>query len=139
MAAKTAKKVARKVARKAAKKAATRPPTRPTKEAAARRSAAGRAAAHKAKTVKKKRIAKSSDNNQLHLLFKTDKQCRDCFEFLHVQTLEELQRLGPREIVDFLSVPFMRAVERMRSRLAEIGTCLAGDESFLLRYQQQRT
>lgn len=90
------------------------------------------------KDVAPKRIFKNSDDNQLHLLFKSDKQCRDCFDYLGIHTVEELSRLGPREIIDRLSLPFMTAVERMRSRLADVKTCLAGDESFLKHHLERQ-
>lgn len=92
----------------------------------------------KAASFAPKRVIKSSDDNQLHLLFKSDFECRQLFEYLRIRTVEELIEMGPREIIDRLSVPYMVAVERMRSRLADIQTCLAGDESFLQHHLEKR-
>jgi hypothetical protein len=125
-----AKKPAAKKAPAAKSPKKSSPPAKKTAKSKTKKPAAEKTS-RTPKVVGPKRIAKSSDDNQLHLLFKSDKQCRDCFEYLGIQTLEELVRLGPREIIERLSLPFMTAVERMRHRLADVKTCLAGDESFL--------
>jgi hypothetical protein len=110
-----------------------KPPATKTVRGAATKTARG---SKTADGPHKTRIVKSSDMNQLHLLFKTDLQCRNCFDYLRIHTLEELVELGPREIVDRLVIPFMSAVEKMRQRLAEVGVCLKGDESFLQHFQE---
>jgi hypothetical protein len=67
---------------------------------------------------------------KLFMLFHEDYEARQVFEFLRAETVGELERHSPQDIVHSLSRPIRETVDRIRTKLAERNRCLAGDEEF---------
>lgn len=87
-------------------------------------------------TTKKTRLAPLprplvTGNEQLCMLFKDDYHARQVFEFLRVQTVQELETFTPRQIFERLTQPVQDCVLRIRRRLADKQRCLAEDETYL--------
>lgn len=72
---------------------------------------------------------------KLYLLFHEDHEARSVFEFLQVQTVGDLIRLSPEEIIRVLTAPVRRTINRIRQRLAEKNRALQGDEEFTRQHQ----
>lgn len=72
---------------------------------------------------------------KLYLLFKEDYEARQVFEFLRVDSVGDLERFSPEEIVKILSAPVRTTVQRIRRRLAEKKRALQGDEAFAHEHQ----
>lgn len=99
---------------------------------------AARTKASKPRPAKKKASAtadavslgrpKITGEEKLFLLFKEDYHARQIFDFLRVETVKDLERFSPKEIVHRLSQPITKTVDRIRQKLAEKNRCLAGDE-----------
>ena len=79
---------------------------------------------------------KISGDEKLFLLFKDNYHARQIFEFLHVETLKELEQHSPEDIVKRLKHPIEETVRRIREKLAEYNRCLRGDEAYASNYQQ---
>jgi hypothetical protein len=67
---------------------------------------------------------------KLFLLFHGDYEARQVFEFLRAETVADLERFTPQEIIHRLSRPIRETVDRIRIGLAHKNRCLAGDEEF---------
>lgn len=121
------KKAARK--QSPARRSKTVTPTR-----AARKKTVRRKAARKKKSLGR---AKVSADARLDVLFHNDYQAREVFDYLHVATIRELQQFAPQDIVEQMTVPLRKTVERIRKALALHNRCLAGDEQFALDFLEQ--
>lgn len=75
---------------------------------------------------------------KLFMLFHDDYESRQVFEFLRAETVADLERFTPQEIIHRLSRPIRETVDRIRGRLAERNRCLAGDESFAADYKSSK-
>jgi hypothetical protein len=75
----------------------------------------------------------------LDLVFKEDYEARQCFKFLGVHSVWELERIGPDELLDILAQPVKRLVDRIRQKLAQNNRFLAGDRDFVRLYHAQRS
>lgn len=71
-----------------------------------------------------------TQEEKLYMLFHEDYEARSVFEFLQVQTVADLVKLSPEEIIKELTAPVRRTVQRIRQRLAEKNRSLLGDEEF---------
>jgi hypothetical protein len=71
---------------------------------------------------------------KLYLLFKEDYEARQIFEFLRVETVGDLEKFSAQQIIQILSTPVRRTVERIRERLAENKRSLRDDASFAREY-----
>jgi hypothetical protein len=71
---------------------------------------------------------------RLFMLFHEDYEARQVFEFLRAETVADLERFSPQEIVHRLSRPIRETVDRIRRKLADRNRCLAGDESFAAKH-----
>jgi hypothetical protein len=71
-----------------------------------------------------------TQEEKLYMLFHEDYEARQVFEFLRVETVAELEKLSPEEIIKVLTAPVRRTVQRIRQRLAEKNRSLMGDEEF---------
>jgi hypothetical protein len=71
---------------------------------------------------------------KLYLLFKEDYEARQIFEFLRVETVGDLEKFSAQQIIQILSAPVRRTVERIRERLAENKRSLRDDASFAREY-----
>lgn len=109
-----AKKTAKKSAKPKAKKAAAA--KKPAKRRAPKKPALGRP------TV--------TAEEKLFMLFHGDYEARQVFEFLRAETVADLEKFSPQEIIHRLSRPIRETVDRIRKGLAERNRCLAGDEEF---------
>lgn len=93
------------------------------------------------KTTKITRVKKSlgrpriPGHARLDVVFQKDYQAREVFEFLDVNTLQELEQFGPADIVEKLTSPMVQTVERIRKALALNNRCLADDREFALAFQ----
>jgi hypothetical protein len=114
----------------------------PRKTKAATRPAAGARAKKVAATVRPRAAAPESlgrplvtAEEKLYLLFKEDYHARQIFEFLRVDTVGELEDYSPHQIIQILSLPLRKTVERIRHRLAEQKRHLRDDMPFALAFQ----
>lgn len=132
MAKKQSPKSKRAAPRQTAKKAAAGKKSAPKKtaKAAARPKTPAKRAAAKAQPMPRPMI---TAEEKLFLLFKDDYHVRQIFDFLRVETVGELERFSPREIVERLSRPIEESVARIRRKLAEKNRYLSGDEQYLLK------
>ncbi|MBI1899518.1 MAG: hypothetical protein HYS13_00210 [Planctomycetia bacterium] len=89
--------------------------------------------------ARKKRISLGrplvTAEEMLFMLFKDDYPAREAFRFLNVQTVGELERYSPDEIVKRLAKPVFDTVDRIRVLLAAKNRSLAGDEEFALEHR----
>lgn len=122
-----AKKTARKKA--APRKAATRKSAGPKKKAAAKKTARKKPA-----SGTKLGRARITGDAKLDEFFKRDYEARQVFEFLRVHTLKELEEYGPQEIIELLTGPMVRTIDRIRKALALNNRSLKGDERFAIEF-----
>ena len=66
------------------------------------------------------------------MLFKEDYHARQIFEFLRVESVGDLEKFSPDQIVKLLSKPIRTTVERIRQKLAEKNRHLLDDTDFAL-------
>jgi hypothetical protein len=78
---------------------------------------------------------KVTGEEKLFLLFKEDYHARQVFDFLGVETVKDLERFSPKEIIHRLSQPITKTVDRIRQKLAEKNRCLMGDEEYALKHR----
>lgn len=91
------------------------------------KSAAGKKKAAKAPALGRPTI---TVEEKLFMLFHDDYHARQIFEFLRADTVGDLEKFSPQEIIHRLSRPIRETVDRIRMKLAERNRCLAGDEQF---------
>ena len=72
------------------------------------------------------------------MLFHEDYEARQVFEFLRAETVADLEKFSPQEIIHRLSRPIREMVDRIRVKLAERNRCLAGDERFAAEWKGSR-
>jgi hypothetical protein len=111
----------------------------------ARKKTKTQAAKRARKTAAKKKPAKRRPSlgrptvtaeEKLFMLFHEDYEARQVFEFLRAETVADLEKFSPHEIIHRLSRPIREMVDRIRTKLAERNRCLAGDEEFALEHKQ---
>jgi hypothetical protein len=76
---------------------------------------------------------------KLFMLFHEDYHARQIFEFLRAETVADLERFSPQDIIHRLSRPIRETVDRIRSKLAERNRCLAGDEEFAAGFKRNKS
>lgn len=118
-AAATKRAVKRKSVAKTAKKAASKPKSRTSKRPAA----LGR--------------PKVPGTAELDQMFLKDYEARQVFAFLGVKTIKELEEHPPDEIIERLTGPMVRTVNRIRKALAVNNRFLAGDQKFAVEFAKQ--
>lgn len=74
---------------------------------------------------------------ELDQMFLKDYEARQVFAFLGVKTVKELEEHPPDEIIERLTGPMVRTVNRIRKALAVNNRYLAGDEKFAIQFTQQ--
>jgi len=74
---------------------------------------------------------------KLFMLFHEDYEARQVFEFLRAETVADLERFSPQEIIHRLSRPIRETVDRIRARLAERNRYLSADEKFAVEYKRE--
>ncbi|MCC7421759.1 MAG: hypothetical protein IT428_15870 [Planctomycetaceae bacterium] len=72
---------------------------------------------------------------KLYFLFREDYHARQVFEFLRVETVGELERFSPQEIIHILSTPIRRTVDSIRKRLAREKRHLRDDVEFARKFR----
>lgn len=72
---------------------------------------------------------------KLYFLFREDYPARQVFEFLRVETVGELERFSPQEIIHILSTPIRRTVDGIRKRLAREKRHLKDDVEFARKFR----
>jgi hypothetical protein len=107
-----------------------------------------KAPAHTArvKAIKKTRVRAASaaslgrprvpGDAKLDLVFRKDPQAREVFAFLGVNTVRELEKFGPDEIIRRLTGPMVQTVGRIRKGMAMCNRSLSGDHAFALEFQR---
>jgi hypothetical protein len=76
---------------------------------------------------------------KLFMLFHEDYEARQVFQFLRAESVGDLERFTPQEIVHRLSRPIRETVDRIRRKLADRNRCLAGDEAFAADHKEKKT
>jgi hypothetical protein len=76
---------------------------------------------------------------KLFMLFHEDYEARQVFEFLRAETVADLERHSPQDIIHRLARPIRETVDRIRIKLAERNRCLAGDQQFAAEHKRQRS
>lgn len=130
-----AKKAAQKVAKK---KSVPRPGAKKKIPAASRRTTASKSKPPRKKVVARKPRPKTETlgrplvraEEKLYMLFREDYHARQIFEFLRVETVGELEQFSASQIIQILSAPVRKTVERVRERLAEHKRSLRDDAEF---------
>lgn len=99
----------------------------------------------KAAPAKKKRGKKISlgrptvtAEEKLFMLFHEDYEARQVFEFLRAETVGDLEKFTPQEIIHRLSRPIREMVDRIRNKLAERNRCLADDQEYAAAFKKSR-
>jgi hypothetical protein len=80
---------------------------------------------------------KVTAEEMLYLLFKEDFPARQIFTFLRAETVKDLERHSPKEILQRVTEPLRHTIQRIRERLAAYNRCLAEDGDFLVEYQKR--
>jgi hypothetical protein len=120
-------------------------PAAKAKKTAAKRTVRVKTAATKVAARGGKRIRQTATlgrprvpaDSRLDLLFHKDYEAREIFEFLRVGTIKELETHSPGEIVERLTAPVVKTVDRIRKAMALNNRCLAGDQQFAIEFQRQ--
>ena len=110
--------------------------TKPAKKKPAMNARPGRRSRKKAPPQPRPRIPGNAD---LDLVFKEDYHARQCFAFLRVRSVNDLEKLSPRQINKILSIPFTQTIDRIRRKLAENNRYLAGDEEYFKQFRAGQT
>lgn len=102
------------------------------KKIAAKPKKAVKKRSHKNRSPKKISLGRPTvtAEEKLFMLFHEDYEARQVFEFLRAETVGDLEKFSPQEIIHRLSRPIREMVDRIRGKLAERNRCLAGDEAF---------
>ena len=74
---------------------------------------------------------------KLFMLFHEDYEARQVFEFLQAETVADLEKFSPHDIIHRLSRPVRETVDRIRSKLAERNRCLLEDEAFAVEFNRE--
>ncbi len=77
-------------------------------------------------------------NAPLELIFEHDQEAQAAFSYLGINTIRELQKFDPDELIMRLTSPTKLTVGRIRKMLAMNNRCLEGDERFALDVQKQK-
>jgi len=105
-----------------------------------RQSATTKKMAAKKKTAKRKpslgRPTVTAEE-KLFMLFHEDYEARQVFEFLRAESVADLEKFSPHDIIHRLSRPIRETVNRIRTKLAERNRCLAGDEEFAVEHKRK--
>jgi hypothetical protein len=116
-----------------------------TKKAAGKAKKAAKKPAPKKQAVKKQAVKKISlgrptvtAEEKLFMLFHEDYEARQVFEFLRAETVADLEKFTPQEIIHKLSRPIRETVDRIRTKLADRNRCLAGDEAYAAEQKQRQ-
>ena len=90
------------------------------------------ATVRKAKSKRKVSLGRPTvtAEEKLFMLFHEDYEARQVFEFLRAETVADLEKFSPHDIIHKLSRPIRETVDRIRNRLAERNRCLSGDEEY---------
>ena len=75
-----------------------------------------------------------SAEEKLYLLYKEDYHARQIFEFLRVESVGDLEKFSPDQIVKLLSKPIRTTVERIRQKLADKNRHLLDDTEFAIEH-----
>src|SRR3954463_13609649 len=67
---------------------------------------------------------------KLFMLFHEDYEARQVFQFLRAETVADLEKFSPQDIIHRLSRPIRETVDRIRAKLADRNRCLADDARF---------
>lgn len=130
------KAVKKKVAvRAASKKNAAAKKRTGVKKKAVKKAARRKAASPKRKGPKLGR-ARVTGDAKLDQFFKRDYEARQVFEFLRVHTVRELEEYAPGQIVELLTAPMVKTVDRIRKALALNNRSLRGDQKYAFEFIQ---
>lgn len=74
----------------------------------------------------------------MDIVFEHDQEARAAFSYLGIETIRELQKFAPDELIMRLTSPTKLTVGRIRQMLAANNRCLDGDERFALDAQKKK-
>lgn len=74
----------------------------------------------------------------LDVVFDTDAEAKEAFRLLEIETVSQLVKFTPDELVQHLTSPAKLTVGRIRRALATHNRALAGDETFVLQYKRDQ-
>ncbi len=74
----------------------------------------------------------------LEMVFQNDPEACQAFAYLGIETVRELQKFDPDELVMRLTSPVKLTVGRIRRMLAVNNRCLDGDERFAVDVQRTK-
>lgn len=74
----------------------------------------------------------------LEVVFEADPQAQDAFRLLEIQTVRDLVKFTPDELVQRLTSPAKQTVGRIRRSLATHNRALSGDEPFVVEYKRDQ-
>ncbi len=141
-----ARKTARRVAKTTGTSQARKPGAKSLAHKAAKRPAVKKAVTANRKPAAKRKVVKQSSalgrarvpgTADLDQMFLKDYEARQVFEFLRVKTVKELEEHTPDQIIQDLTAPLVRTVERIRKALAINNRYLAGDQKFAVQFTKQ--
>ena len=91
------------------------------------------------KAVKKASLGRPriAGTAELDMEFRGDFGARQIFQFLDVQTFQDVEAFSSLEFSDRVITPLVQAVERIRKQLAMANRHLAGDQKFAQRFQSE--
>jgi hypothetical protein len=112
----------------------------PTKRPAAKPKKSAKKSAPKKRAAKKVSLGRPTvtAEEKLFMLFHEDYEARQVFEFLRAETVADLEKFTPQEIIHKLSRPIRETVDRIRTKLADRNRCLADDEAFAAEQKQRQ-
>ncbi len=113
------------------------PRKKPTRNKAVKKESRASKSKKKVKRARSLGRPRLSADAKLDLVFQKDYQAREIFSFLRVETIRELERFGPDEIIERLAGPMIQTVGRIRKALALSNRCLADDRNFALDFQMR--
>jgi hypothetical protein len=73
----------------------------------------------------------------LEVVFEADAQAQDAFHLLQIETVRELLKFTPDELVQRLTSPAKQTVGRIRRSLAGHNRALSGDERFVVEFKHE--
>lgn len=124
------------------KKATTKKVTTKKQASAARKTAPKSGAASAVKPTKKKSVSLGRPlipvGAPLEVVFETDAEAQAAFQLLEIETVSELVKFTPDELVQHLTRPAKQTVGRIRRALATHNRALSGDEPFVVEFKREQ-
>lgn len=118
-----------------AKKATPKKQTSAARKTAARPTSAAAAKKKKTQSLGRPLIPVGAP---LEVVFDSDAEAKEAFRLLEIETVSQLVKFTPDELVQHLTSPAKLTVGRIRRALATHNRALSGDEPFVLQYKREQ-